>query len=430
MQDNAGNWSAWADHTDHGRRSASTRPRPTDTTVDPVAVAARRRQDPRHRRRRHRRHRRRLRPVALRQPTDRPGPERQRVHDHRRRRARDRDARGRQAPATRPRGAARRCGSTPPSRPTRPRSPTRLDELATPSPLQATDATSGIASIEYKIDNAAPVQVAATAPRSRSRPTATTASATARSTTRARPRAGRTTSSASTRSTRPTRRAAAPTTWQTSALSLALTGTDARVRRRPRRVARGRRRRPDRHARRWSTTEGIADARDADRRQGRQRLDLALGDASGSTDQAGQHDRPPSPRPGARRTSRRRSPAPTRPPARACRGSSTSSTTAPSRPPRPSRSPPRARTSSRRAWSTSPATSPTGAIDTIGIDKTNPDADRDCGGDAWRAAPAVCSVAADGGVSGLATLTAARGPARPTPSPAAATPSTPTAPRP
>ena len=37
-----------------------------------------------------------------------------------------------------------------------------------------------------------------------------------------------------------------------------------------------------------------------------------------------------------------------------------------------------------------------------------------CGGDAWRAAPAVCSVAADGGDSGLPTLTAVATAARPT----------------
>ena len=74
-----------------------------------------------------------------------------------------------------------------------------------------------------------------------------------------------------------------------------------------------------------------------------------------------------------------------------------------------SRSPPRARTRSRPASSTSPATSPTGATDTIGIDKTVPTLSVDCGADAWRNTPATCTVAADGGVSGLATLTAARG---------------------
>ena len=48
-------------------------------------------------------------------------------------------------------------------------------------------------------------------------------------------------------------------------------------------------------------------------------------------------------------------------------------------------------------------------IDTIGIDKTNPTLSVNCGGDAWRAAPAVCSVAANGGDSGLPTLTASNG---------------------
>ena len=42
-QDNAGNWSAWARPLDHGRPRRSTRTAPTDTTVDPDGVAARRR---------------------------------------------------------------------------------------------------------------------------------------------------------------------------------------------------------------------------------------------------------------------------------------------------------------------------------------------------------------------------------------------------
>ncbi len=48
-------------------------------------------------------------------------------------------------------------------------------------------------------------------------------------------------------------------------------------------------------------------------------------------------------------------------------------------------------------------------VDTIGIDKTNPTLSVNCGGDAWRAAPALCSVAANGGDSGLPTLTASNG---------------------
>jgi hypothetical protein len=47
--------------------------------------------------------------------------------------------------------------------------------------------------------------------------------------------------------------------------------------------------------------------------------------------------------------------------------------------------------------------------DMIGIDKTAPTLAADCGGTAWRNTPAVCKVTADGGVSGLATLTGARG---------------------
>ena len=48
------------------------------------------------------------------------------------------------------------------------------------------------------------------------------------------------------------------------------------------------------------------------------------------------------------------------------------------------RSPPRATTSSRRASSTSPATPPTGARTSIGIDKTVPTLAVDCGTTAWR----------------------------------------------
>ena len=47
--------------------------------------------------------------------------------------------------------------------------------------------------------------------------------------------------------------------------------------------------------------------------------------------------------------------------------------------------------------------------DAIGIDKTIPTLTVDCGVTTWRNTPATCTVAAAGGVSGLATLTAARG---------------------
>ena len=46
--------------------------------------------------------------------------------------------------------------------------------------------------------------------------------------------------------------------------------------------------------------------------------------------------------------------------------------------------------------------------DTIGIDKTAPAMSVSCGQIAWRSAPASCSVSADGGASGMSTLTGAR----------------------
>lgn len=48
-------------------------------------------------------------------------------------------------------------------------------------------------------------------------------------------------------------------------------------------------------------------------------------------------------------------------------------------------------------------------VDTIGIDKTNPTLSVDCGGDAWRNTAVACTVAADGGESGLSKLTATQG---------------------
>jgi hypothetical protein len=47
--------------------------------------------------------------------------------------------------------------------------------------------------------------------------------------------------------------------------------------------------------------------------------------------------------------------------------------------------------------------------DRVGIDKTKPTLAVDCGGAGWRNAPAVCSVTASGGLSGLSVLTGARG---------------------
>jgi hypothetical protein len=51
--------------------------------------------------------------------------------------------------------------------------------------------------------------------------------------------------------------------------------------------------------------------------------------------------------------------------------------------------------------------------DAVRIDKTAPALAVDCGGDGWRNTPAVCAVNADGGVSGLPTLTATRDGASP-----------------
>jgi hypothetical protein len=47
--------------------------------------------------------------------------------------------------------------------------------------------------------------------------------------------------------------------------------------------------------------------------------------------------------------------------------------------------------------------------DTVRVDRGAPALALDCGGDAWRASPASCAVSGDGGPSGLASLTVARG---------------------
>ncbi len=160
VQDNAGNWSAWADHTITVVSSASTRPpRPTPPSSRRPGGSGPPRH--RHRRGRHRRHRRRLRPVALRR-RHATGRARAAASSRSPRTASTRSRRARSTtPATPRRGAGRRCGST--------RTPPTdtsaiadgLDELAHVH-VSATDATSGVADIEYKIDNAAPVQVAGT----------------------------------------------------------------------------------------------------------------------------------------------------------------------------------------------------------------------------------------------------------------------------
>ena len=123
--------------------------------------------------------------------------------------------------------------------------------------LRATDATSGVASIEYKIDNGAPDHRSPAAPPSRSRPTALPRSATARSTTPASATGWKDDDvQASTRSCPANTSAAAPTDVADERAVARADRHRRRVGRRPRRVARGRRRRPDRLARRWSTTEG------------------------------------------------------------------------------------------------------------------------------------------------------------------------------
>jgi hypothetical protein len=51
--------------------------------------------------------------------------------------------------------------------------------------------------------------------------------------------------------------------------------------------------------------------------------------------------------------------------------------------------------------------------DSVGIDKVAPTLSASCGTAEWRSSPAVCSVSADGGASGLSVLTGARGDAAP-----------------
>ena len=190
---------------------------PTDTTVDPDAVAARRLHGDR------------------RPPTDdidgtgvdyvewryggqpdRPGPRRQPVHDHRPT-ASTRSRRARSTrPATRPpwRRQTLRLDTTQPTETTA--LPSRLDERATRSRCSATDATSGIA--EPRVQDRqrrAPITAAngttVTLPGD-----GNYRSATARSTTPASRRAGRSTTFRSTPSLPANTSAAAPTTWQTT----------------------------------------------------------------------------------------------------------------------------------------------------------------------------------------------------------------------
>ena len=269
--------------------------------------------------------------------------------------------------------------------------------------VSATDATSGIASIEYKINNDPPVQVAGT----------TTVTLPADGDYRVRHRAldnagqatGWTQNEFSVDTVNPSNTsAAAPTTWQTSALSLALTGTDAAsgFDHAEWRVDGG-----DAHTGTPALveTQGIADARDADRRQGRQRVawrsETIRVDTTKPVNTTAAVTTP------WRKTN--------------------FTTTVTGTDATPGSGVARIEYKlDNGAVTTTPAVSITAAgshtletrvvdvagnasdwrIDTIGIDKTNPTLTVNCGGDAWRAAPAVCSVAANGGDSGLPTLTA------------------------
>ena len=297
--------------------------------------------------------------------------------------------------------------------------------------LSATDATSGVASLEYKIGNGGPVTtVASGTERHAPRSTARTRSATAPSTSPASPRAGRSTPTRSTPSC-PSTRAPRRRPRGSASLSLPLTGTDlggstfdhGEWRVNGGDVQTG--------ATAIVETEGTqtletrrSSTRPATSRPGARR-------PSGSTAPSPSTRRRSPARRGARPTTRRPSPAPTRPPVRACRGSSTSSTAAPSlTTPAVSiteRGHPHARDARR---STSRATSRTGAptrsASTRPLRRCRSTAARRPG--ARRAA--VCSVSAYGGDSGLPTLTAALGSGAAAAVAGGATPWTPTAPRP
>ena len=281
VRDNAGNWSAWADHAITVVLGLDTTA-PTDTTVDPDAVAARRL------------HGRRAPPtddidgtgvdyVQWRygnQPAGQ-GPNGSEFTISDRRRARHRDARGRQGRQRDPVAPPDAAPGHDRSRPRRPSITSGWTNRNTFT-LQATDATSGVANIEYKIGNAAPI-VAANgadrhAPERRRLP---------HQPSRARQRGpvvgleGRRRSRVDTVLPVNTS-AAAPTTWQTTTLALALTGTDAAsgVDHAEWRVNSGTIQSGSTTA---VSTEGIADARDADRRPRRQRLRPGARRASAST---------------------------------------------------------------------------------------------------------------------------------------------------
>ena len=293
--------------------------------------------------------------------------------------------------------------------------------------VSATDATSDIASIEYKINNDPPVQVAGT----------TTVTLPADGDYRVRHRAldnagqatGWTEHEFSVDTVNPSNTsAAAPTTWQTSALSLALTGTDA--------------------ASGFDHAEWRVDGGDAHtgtpalvETEGSQTLETRIVDKAGNASTwRSETIRVDTTKPvnttAAVTTPWRKT---------------NFTTTVTGTDATPGSGVTRIEYKlDNGAVTTTPSVSITAAgshkletrvvdvagnasdwrIDTIGIDKTNPTLSVNCGGDAWRAAPAVLL----GGrqrrrlrpahADRLATA------ARPTPSPAAATPWTSTAPRP
>ncbi len=331
VQDNAGNWSDWRQPHGHRRPSAA---RDTDRAdrhhrrPDHLADRAPYTVD-RDRRRRHRRHGRRLRRVARRRRRDRAAAVRappftvttDGVHD-------DRDARHRQRRQRRPPGARRRSRST--RRAGRhDRDPGGLDEHARTVTLSATDATSGVDHDRVQARQRRPRRPrraaarVVTLPGRRRRITISHRASRRR---RPAPRLERPTPTRSTPWCRPTRAPRRRPAWQTSALSLPLTGTDAALRRRPRRVARRRRRRSSPARPRVVATEGT------------QTLETRVVDKAGNVsawrpetikiDRTKPVNTTPRPRlaPGARRTTRRPSPAPTRRPGVGMRGSSTSST--------------------------------------------------------------------------------------------------------
>ena len=312
VQDNAGNWSNWGTHTITVGRCRRTTPTPIDNTTIPTN----------------------WRTAAY--TVDRVraddnggigvdyiewrvdgdeienGPAGAHLHGHRGRRAHDRDARlgPRRQPHRLEDADAEDRQDAPAWTPAR--SPTGWTNTRTVT-LSATDATSGVDRIEYEVDGPSPATG-----------TINAASGSDHAVRRRRlhdqlPRLRR---------RRPAHELAPSTTRSTPSIPVeherrgadrvADAGALARpdrhrrgVGHRPRRVARRRRHDPVRLDR-GRHLRGHADARDARRRQGRQRLGLAPGDDQDRPHQAGQHDAAADARPGATPTTRRRSPAPTR----------------------------------------------------------------------------------------------------------------------